>query len=1426
MPEHAKFPGEHNQSALTPEVSEADHELSGVEVSAAELAEPGEKIAVLAGETEEFARKVEASGPVGAGVAERARQLARDAIALREEWFGRLSTTLTEQVGEYLVHKEEKAAKKKLDQDWRALEREADRVKKKFVKEFMKDKRDGYVDERWIPVPEGLAQHTKELLLGHRTFKDKFGEEQYMNPYFVRDLVGRLIHQGELDKAMELWSLASMKWMNDYVYFEGMARNMQQVMNQKLNALIEQKIAEGESKETAEVLRVREGRRMDEELSIKCPELAAIMFSEYRSSQYGRFITRYPADIQLNTARGILGREDRSWALESLSPLDSRLVEAMGPEVKRQVFEAYLRTGPRGLVENQDLFKGDFDSLTPAERRPLIDRVAESLAVYYDGSQEGKDLFSFPQNSKYAFAFLENYRLLPEEYEVIRTAIDKGSNYGRHWAEERNKGDALGLRSRFNVLKHRALLKKIFSSYPKALITNGDILLGYQIPNQSPEKREDNLVTFLIAEKKYDVIVAILGYRDDSYQKNPFKKESIAILRREAVLHAEPKIAIQALIGAPGTGDGFMSDEAVREQAFERLIREGRELFLQYALNPGVTAGLGFISLSKVQQQQIIDVVCKDKLGSEIGLLTQFMEKLSSEQQTQLVDAATDKSDPHLYPHFIVQFPSLDAPLRSRIIAQTIEARDADSVAKLGDHLKFLSNVESEEFVAVALEVITDSEAIERLLKKVLDLDEISGATGRLGAIRYYAQTIEVPESSVVKAFVDRFIQGGQEAAEDYIESLKERAGNLIGEHVPDAERAMPEYGFLVKYAFPAGNYSSHEKNLASGDRTEHIKSYDFERTGYPVTLTGLTGYRLRRIKGERGEEIMLQEDRGLLSRYQKRLQTIQGSIESYGSHNIDAQRGFASKLDDLFGKYAESSFKALGSENLSAKEKMVVLFISEALRRRGEEGFVPNQTILDLIVEYKYVYHEDLGAYVQRSAHDVQQYKDETSQRYLLWQELSTIYGENTKHVLRHNIFEDLAQSGEHYAEIVDAFGAALSESSERFAMAPREMQSLENVLKKKLPREELYALVINKLADLYGPNDKSKGDDKKKAEYDAERNAFVEYAKKIIPLGADPLEVGTIADHFADAFAVHPQHLRRFENTFTNQAIADENRFKILRKQVSDIFGSNIRFGNDEDKDAFESSIDQSLEPLGSRLDMKTLLTVLPKLRTLRNQHRFGVGTKLEELFAMDLNAINREIAKFEEVTEVEAKETQMQGPKEKLVKKSAKKRNIRTFIAKTQETANARMGAYLCISGDESMWQNKNYFEAVDKDEDTGKCVGLTMMLNIEAKNGKRYLWVGPNPFESFLTQVSAEKAFEHQYQVAIDVASRNGFDGIVVPPEDGQILGACTNRGGTFPDLIKAKRLRDKKGDLKIADFGEEHKLGGGYGYSKGALIWER
>jgi hypothetical protein len=143
---------------------------------------------------------------------------------------------------------------------------------------------------------------------------------------------------------------------------------------------------------------------------------------------------------------------------------------------------------------------------------------------------------------------------------------------------------------------------------------------------------------------------------------------------------------------------------------------------------------------------------------------------------------------------------------------------------------------------------------------------------------------------------------------------------------------------------------------------------------------------------------------------------------------------------------------------------------------------------------------------------------------------------------------------------------------------------------------------------------------------------------------------------------------------------------------------------------------------------------------------------------------------------------------------------------------------------------MYENPNYFEAITQDSKTNKCEGLIMFLHIEAIDGKKYLFFGPNPFERLLSRVSSEQCFNHQYEIAIRFAKENGYDGVVVPSKENQILGSCTNRGGDYPELIKKKRLQDGNGNIKVVEFGNTHILGNhqgtNYAYTNGALIWEK
>lgn len=640
------------------------------------------------------------------------------------------------------------------------------------------------------------------------------------------------------------------------------------------------------------------------------------------------------------------------------------------------------------------------------------------------------------------------------------------------------------------------------------------------------------------------------------------------------------------------------------------------------------------------------------------------------------------------------------------------------------------------------------------LLAQYATLEEIKKAVAeRADQIAAYFDATTVYDAAALDAYIALYRWGGEQEAKKYIEGLAEKAKGLVGTSIPEELRKLPEYMYLVKLVFPAGNYSDHERNVACGDKLEHLAGYHFKREGYEAQLTGLLGYELKVVQDEEGGERTDLDDRELLADYQKRIKRIKEFVASRGPDNALLQEAFTEKIDRYFGEYAPEQYKTL--EGLNMKEKMLTLFIGEVVKRANDKKYVPNTNILDVVIEYKYAFHEDLEGYIQRSASDVQRYKDPASQRALLWQELSTIYGENVKHVLRHNIFEDLAENGECYEDIIEIFGDLIGGEREEWQLKDKQIERIKNTF----------------------DNDKIALDDQTVTDKN----------------GVEKVKPG---------------------------------KFNVLLKQVKDIFGSNIKFQNNEDKENFEAEISEIMGSIRSDFNFDNFERNVGKLFKIRDRYRFGVGAKLEELFTLDLNAINREVAKFDEKVEVEAKQERMNGPRDKMVKKSAKKRCIRSFITKTQETTNARMGAFICIAGDTKMWENPNYFESVDIDEETGECQGLTMLLNIDANDGKKYLWFGPNPFESALTKISAEQYLNHDYAVAVAFAEVNGYDGVVVPPEDSQILGSCTNRGGNFPDLIKAKRLRSKNGDLKIVDFGKKHTLGGSYGYEKGALIWAK
>jgi hypothetical protein len=782
-----------------------------------------------------------------------------------------------------------------------------------------------------------------------------------------------------------------------------------------------------------------------------------------------------------------------------------------------------------------------------------------------------------------------------------------------------------------------------------------------------------------------------------------------------------------------------------------------------------IEKGVSFNSLRKLyeenlQQMDEVLTILDGVKGDDPNLVLDTLPRLDSlygedpKKLSAVLDVLNSMVDPGN------EFEGLRGKYQVIVSLGEIYGDDIEKLSKLARILKNLDGWDDELADSIILlretykgEMDTMKKVTELLLKhkknnpqaslrefanKLYQFKEmIQENPSKIEVINLYIENTSIIDTKVVEKFIAVHEAEGEEAAKNYLEGLKAKAKGMIGSGIPQEQRAMEEYKFLVQHVYPKGNYSDHEKNLACGDHLEHIEAYHFDRQGYPVVLSGLQGYGLK--EGEK-------ENPALLGAYSERLQKMRAFVSSRGPDNKLLQEAFDKKIDGIFEQKAVPIFKEI--KELSTKEKLFCLIVSEAVRKAKELGlggartlrtddtkiFEPDEALLDLVVEYKYAYHEDLEAYVQRSADDAKQYGDGISQNYILWSELSVIYGENMKHVMRNDIMEKIVEEP-HFRIILDSYVKTISE-----------LTSDDEVLTKA--RE-------------------------------------------------------------------------RIKSTLDNAHIPTEKKSEVIWKQVWTLFSSNLKFGTPEEGKIFEARMREVLGEFLVDPNPESLEEILPKLLSLRNERRFDVGAKVEDLLSRDIGIIFKELAKYQELAEVEAKETRMNGPKDKIVKKSAKKRNIRGHITKTQETANARMGAYLCIAGDTGMWKNPNYFELVLEDEETNRCVGVVMMLKIEAEDGKKYLWFGPNPFESFLTQVSAKKTYDYMYKTVCDFAKANGFDGVVVPAEENKILGACTNRGGEFPGFIKASRLKDEKGNIKVVQFGKEHKLGGNYGYKDGALVWQ-
>lgn len=330
---------------------------------------------------------------------------------------------------------------------------------------------------------------------------------------------------------------------------------------------------------------------------------------------------------------------------------------------------------------------------------------------------------------------------------------------------------------------------------------------------------------------------------------------------------------------------------------------------------------------------------------------------------------------------------------------------------------------------------------------------------------------------------------------------------------------------------------------------------------------------------------------------------------------------------------------------------------------------------------------------------------------------------------------------------------------------------------------------------------------------------NQYGDNMKETIKLIQEKVATGDDRELFAGSSV--NKYQKRYEELSQN-ILSDLN--KIPRNKISDqtIQKKILR----TIKNTF-----QSLEHVQKRADYFTSLFTVNDLDSFNEtwmrhvnelfilDEKSSIDTgKVESLQSSVYTKLQNEIGKYEEIKEVDT--TKNKGKEEE---KLSKERTIKAYFSKNKENAHARMVADVCLANDPNMLKNKKYFEFVLFDEEREKCMGTTMLLEMdEPQDGKKYLLYCPNPSVGLVSEISAKKLYKQITDQIIKFSKDNGFDGVLV----NKTHGHSTNRAGLFQQSLEQSCLKDRTGKERTIDLKYWHTLGGGYSYKDGLqIVWE-
>lgn len=666
------------------------------------------------------------------------------------------------------------------------------------------------------------------------------------------------------------------------------------------------------------------------------------------------------------------------------------------------------------------------------------------------------------------------------------------------------------------------------------------------------------------------------------------------------------------------------------------------------------------------------------------------------------------------------------------------------------------------------------------------------------------------------------YYEQSPEEASKYFDNIKKSCKWLVSWENIKKIRKKEEYDWMVKHAFPKWNYWEYKENMKNWNKQKHLNKYIFEKNWYKTKMTWFAWFNfewsdlLKDLKIEdfkkeysilKNKESLTQEEQEKLSifekynssrntftEYQDRFKSIRWKINNFWKFNSkEAKDNFEKYINDLLQEYnTDSNLKLQNIE-----EKILQLFLYEISSK------TTNNNIQDSLVLYKYIYEIDLEQYIQNTANQIDSEKM-LEQNHALWINLIDIYDDQRKDTIK-ILLDKVNNSWELTKYISETF------NTQEKNIPQKKLDKIKSQLENdKIPVEKRYKAFEISVYKIFA-----------REIPDEEKDDFKVDIEKILISLKEPIENWNI-------------DLKNFEEIYLPkiQTLYNEyvNRFNIEIKKQFWKDSTKIRTEINKFKEVVTKEfIEEDLRKLNFSYDKENRELKIEnyKEKNIENKIKLNQKNYLKEKDFILEKWETWVSIKFLENTEIPEKiETLALKTKEK--KKDEK--NIIWYFTKTKETSNARTSSHICLWTDTKfMWNNSDYFEYIMLDEDTWKTVWVTMLLNIEAKDWKKYLWFGPNPYPSFLSQVSSKACYKYMKDIIINFANENGYDGVVVPSKKEQIYWHCTNRSWEFPELIK-KSVISKDWNWKVVQFWKTHKLWkyweSEYWYADGALIWEK